>query len=51
MPVFDMIETLLVKKLKFKPTAALRFITRNIYVGKAFSHWITSCDLYANQDT
>nr|XP_043607844.1 lysine histidine transporter 1-like [Erigeron canadensis] len=32
MPVFDMIETLLVKKLKFKPTFALRFISRNIYV-------------------
>ncbi|KAK3033436.1 hypothetical protein RJ639_033040 [Escallonia herrerae] len=32
MPVFDMLETLLVKKLHFKPSAALRFITRNIYV-------------------
>jgi hypothetical protein len=34
MPVFDMIETLLVKKLHFKPTMALRFISRNVYVGK-----------------
>jgi hypothetical protein len=34
MPVFDMIETLLVKKLHFKPTTALRFISRNVYVGK-----------------
>lgn len=32
MPVFDMIETLLVKKLNFKPTWYLRFTTRNIYV-------------------
>ncbi|GJY43071.1 lysine histidine transporter 1 [Tanacetum coccineum] len=32
MPVFDMMETLLVKKLKFKPTTTLRFITRNVYV-------------------
>nr|GMC67191.1 lysine histidine transporter 1-like [Ipomoea batatas] len=32
MPVFDMIETMLVKKLRFKPTWYLRFITRNIYV-------------------
>ncbi|CAL5371686.1 unnamed protein product [Camellia sinensis] len=32
MPVFDMIETALVKKLHFKPTMMLRFITRNIYV-------------------
>ncbi|CAH1412950.1 unnamed protein product [Lactuca virosa] len=32
MPVFDMMETLLVKKMKFKPTWILRFWTRNIYV-------------------
>lgn len=41
MPVFDMIETLLVKKLNFKPTAALRFITRNVYV--AFTMFIAIC--------
>lgn len=34
MPVFDMMETLLVKKLHFRPTRLLRFIVRNIYVGK-----------------
>ena len=34
MPVFDMIETVLVKKLHFRPTSTLRFITRNVYVGK-----------------
>ncbi|CAL8142524.1 unnamed protein product [Prunus armeniaca] len=32
MPVFDMIETLLVKKLHFRPTTMLRFISRNTYV-------------------
>ncbi|KAI3417909.1 ANK_REP_REGION domain-containing protein, partial [Psidium guajava] len=32
MPVFDMIETVLVKKLHFKPTRTLRFVTRNVYV-------------------
>ncbi|BBH00502.1 lysine histidine transporter 1 [Prunus dulcis] len=32
MPVFDMIESLLVKKLHFRPTTRLRFITRNTYV-------------------
>ncbi|XP_024973767.1 lysine histidine transporter 1-like [Cynara cardunculus var. scolymus] len=32
MPVFDMLETLLVKKLKFKPSRLLRFVTRNVYV-------------------
>ncbi|KAJ8768083.1 hypothetical protein K2173_021023 [Erythroxylum novogranatense] len=32
MPVFDMIETVLVKKLNFKPTTLLRFFVRNIYV-------------------
>lgn len=32
MPVFDMIETVLVKKLHFKPSTTLRFISRNIYV-------------------
>ncbi|PHT61243.1 Lysine histidine transporter 1 [Capsicum annuum] len=32
MPVFDMIETVLVRKFRFKPTKMLRFVTRNIYV-------------------
>ncbi|XP_010037451.2 lysine histidine transporter 1 [Eucalyptus grandis] len=31
-PVFDMIESCLVKKMKFKPTRMLRFMTRNLYV-------------------
>ncbi|KAG8366798.1 hypothetical protein BUALT_Bualt16G0005200 [Buddleja alternifolia] len=38
MPVFDMIETVLVKRLRFKPTWYLRFISRNIYV--AFTMFI-----------
>ncbi|KAL6551401.1 hypothetical protein OROMI_021889 [Orobanche minor] len=32
MPVFDMLETYLVKQIKFKPTFQLRFITRTLYV-------------------
>ncbi|XP_050234812.1 lysine histidine transporter 1-like [Mercurialis annua] len=32
MPVFDMMETLLVKKLNFKPSLILRFVVRNLYV-------------------
>ncbi|XP_071722770.1 lysine histidine transporter 1 [Rutidosis leptorrhynchoides] len=32
MPVFDMMETVLVKKMNFKPSSALRFIVRNVYV-------------------
>ncbi|RDX83730.1 Lysine histidine transporter 1, partial [Mucuna pruriens] len=31
-PVFDMLESFLVKRMKFKPSWFLRFITRNIYV-------------------
>ncbi|WCJ27507.1 Transmembrane amino acid transporter family protein [Euphorbia peplus] len=41
MPVFDMLETLLVKKLKFRPTFSLRFITRNLYV--AFTMFVAIC--------
>ncbi|KAF5790801.1 putative amino acid transporter, transmembrane domain-containing protein [Helianthus annuus] len=33
MPVFDMIESVLVKKFNFAPSFKLRFITRNLYVG------------------
>ncbi|KAL8547049.1 hypothetical protein ACS0TY_006682 [Phlomoides rotata] len=32
MPIYDMIETVVVRKLKFKPSWYLRFITRNTYV-------------------
>ncbi|KAL1553325.1 Lysine histidine transporter 1 [Salvia divinorum] len=38
MPVFDMIEAVLTKKLKLKPTWYLRFISRNTYV--AFTTFI-----------
>lgn len=37
MPVFDMIETVMVKKLRFKPTRLLRFVVRNVYVGEHLS--------------
>jgi len=33
MPVFDMMETVLVKKLHFSPCLTLRLITRSLYVG------------------
>ncbi|KAJ1391570.1 Amino acid transporter, transmembrane domain [Sesbania bispinosa] len=32
MPVFDMLESFLVKKLNFNPSRMLRFIVRNVYV-------------------
>ncbi|THU71074.1 hypothetical protein C4D60_Mb08t31720 [Musa balbisiana] len=35
MPVFDMIETVLVKKLHFPPGLTLRLIARSVYVGNA----------------
>ena len=37
MPVFDMIETLLVKKHKFTPGVRLRLIARSAYVGESRS--------------
>ena len=36
MPVFDMIETVLVKKLRFQPSFILRLISRSAYVCKSF---------------
>jgi hypothetical protein len=33
MPVFDMMETVLVKKMKFPPSMTLRLIARTVYVG------------------
>ncbi|KAJ4916678.1 Lysine histidine transporter 2 [Raphanus sativus] len=41
MPVFDMLETVLVKKMNFNPSFKLRFITRSIYV--AFTMFIAIC--------
>lgn len=38
MPVFDMIETFLVKQLKFTPSFMLRLVTRSLYVGKLASY-------------
>ncbi|KAL8193561.1 hypothetical protein R6Q57_026696 [Mikania cordata] len=40
-PVFDMIETVLVKKLNFTPSRTLRFVTRNLYV--AFTMLVGIC--------
>lgn len=37
MPVFDMMETVLVKKLHFPPGLALRLIARSTYVGNVKS--------------
>jgi hypothetical protein len=33
MPVFDMIETVLVRKFGFRPTLMLRLVARSVYVG------------------
>ncbi|KAK3418919.1 hypothetical protein EUGRSUZ_H04668 [Eucalyptus grandis] len=41
MPVFDMMETFLVRKLRFKPRFTLRFITRTLYV--AFTMIVGIC--------
>ncbi|CAH2034011.1 unnamed protein product [Thlaspi arvense] len=41
MPVFDMMETVLVKKMKFDPSFKLRFITRSLYV--AFTMFVGIC--------
>ncbi|CAI0457447.1 unnamed protein product [Linum tenue] len=41
MPVFDMMETLLVKKLNFTPSWMLRFCVRNFYVAMTMFVGIT----------
>ncbi|XP_010531645.1 PREDICTED: lysine histidine transporter 2-like [Tarenaya hassleriana] len=41
MPVFDMLETFLVKKMGFNPSFMLRFVTRNVYV--AFTMFVGIC--------
>ncbi|ESQ34152.1 hypothetical protein EUTSA_v10007648mg [Eutrema salsugineum] len=41
MPVFDMMETFLVKKMKFDPSFKLRFIARSLYV--AFTMFVAIC--------
>jgi len=37
MPVFDMLETVLVRKWLLPPSSKLRLITRTTYVGKIFN--------------
>jgi hypothetical protein len=37
MPVFDMIETVMVKNLDFAPTFALRLSVRTLFVGMSYT--------------
>jgi amino acid permease len=48
MPVFDMLETFLVKQLRFTPGLPLRLIARTLYVGEsnACSHRVINSSLY-----
>ena len=39
MPVFDMIETVLVRKFGFRPSLMLRLIARSVYVGNGSTIW------------
>ncbi|KAK9926700.1 hypothetical protein M0R45_023913 [Rubus argutus] len=41
MPVFDMLESALVKKMNFQPSLTLRFITRNVFVAMTMFIGIT----------
>jgi hypothetical protein len=41
MPVFDMIETVLVMKFRFRPSLMLRLIARSVYVGNALYTLLT----------
>jgi len=36
MPVFDLIESMMVKRFKFPPGVALRLVARSAYVGEIF---------------
>jgi amino acid permease len=38
MPVFDMLESVLVKRFHLTPSRMLRLVTRSLYVGKRSSH-------------
>lgn len=49
MPVFDMIETVMVKQLRFKPTWQLRFVVRNVYVGEQ-NHTLVSSNFFLLHD-
>jgi hypothetical protein len=50
MPVFDMMETVLVKKLRFRPGVRLRLVSRTVYVGNASSLSL-SLSLSLNSET
>lgn len=49
MPVFDMIETVMVKKLHFEPSWLLRFVVRNVYVGEQ-NHTLVSSNFFLLHD-
>lgn len=44
MPIFDLLERLMIKRLNFPPGVALRLITLTIYVGNLFNLYILSLD-------
>ncbi|KAK7261329.1 hypothetical protein RIF29_27638 [Crotalaria pallida] len=47
MPVFDMIETMMVRNMNFQPSKMLRFVVRNVYVGLHCSRYnINDFDMY-----
>jgi hypothetical protein len=46
MPVFDQLETVMVKKLHFTPSILLRLVTRSVYVGE-----VQSCSFSENAST
>lgn len=50
MPVFDMLESALVKKMNFQPSLTLRFITRNVFVGNShfLSHLYSTYSVHLN---
>ena len=48
MPVYDMIESVLVKNFKLKPTFLLRLIARSAYVGESIVYNCASISCYNN---
>ena len=50
MPVYDMIESVLVKMLKLKPTFLLRLIARSAYVGESIVYNCVSVRCYSYRE-
>lgn len=50
MPVFDMMETFLVKQVKLKPSFKLRLITRTLYVGEWFNYALLFINSHVHTD-